>query len=302
MGLAGLTIATERLAPTYGIPTPIVLVLLVITAIVWVVVAAAYVVKWVRFPQSVIAELNHPIRLSFFPASSIGLMLIASATYQFLPAAAEALWWVSITIQLAFTLVVLYRWMHVEHFTTEHNSPAWFIPIIANLLVPILGAQLGYLEVSYFFFAIGIVFWLPLMAISLNRSFFFAPIPKKLMPTLFILIVPPAIGFVAWTSLHAGVLDDFGRILFFVALFMTLMVISQAKRFVGLPFALSWWAFSFPIASITIATTVYAELTESWFFAMLAISLYVALIAVIVMLTVKTLAALLRKELLVAEG
>lgn len=302
MGFGGLTIATEQLAPVFGIPAAIIVLLLSITALLWLVIAVAYVAKWIRHPKAVLAELNHPIRLSFFPASSIGLILIASAAYPFLPTAAAVLWWVSIVIQLLFTLVVLYRWMHVEHFNTEHNSPAWFIPIIANVLVPILGAQLGFIEVSYFFFAIGLVFWLPLMAISLNRSFFFAPIPLRLMPTLFIFIVPPAIGFVAWVQLHNGQLDDFGRILYYVALFMTLMVVSQAKRFIGLPFALSWWAFSFPIASITIATTVFARLTGEGFFAVLSVILYGVLAAIIVMLTLKTLAALLRKELLVAEG
>lgn len=302
MGLSGFTIATEQLAPVLGIPDAVSVALLILSSVVWLGIAGGYVVKWVRFPESVRAELNHPIRLSFFPASSIGLILISAAAYQYLPAVAVAIWWVAITLQLMFTLVVLYRWMHVEHFTTEHNSPAWFIPIVANILVPILGPRIGQYEISYFFFAVGMVFWIPLLAISLNRSFFFAPIPKKLMPTLFILIVPPAIGFVAWTSLHDGELDDVGRILYYVALFMTLMVVSQARRFIGLPFALSWWAFSFPIASVTIATTLYAELTGETFFAVLSVSFYAVLAVVMVLLVVKTFIALMRRELLVPEG
>ncbi len=302
MGLGGLTIATENLEKHFDVPGYVSLALLSITTLVWLSLVVAYVTKWIRFPAAVRAELDHPIRLSFFPASSIGLILIATSFYPYLPTLTNVLWWIAVVAQLAFTLLILNRWIHSEHFTVEHNSPAWFIPIVANLLVPIAGAPLGHEEVSYFFFAIGIVFWLPLMAISLNRSFFFAPIPQKLLPTLFILIVPPAIGFTAWTALHGGKLDDFGRVLYFVGLFMTVMVISQWRKFVGLPFALTWWAFSFPLASITVASFLYFSLVGETFFLVLAISLYVVLVLVVATLTVRTVALAIRKHLFLPEN
>jgi tellurite resistance protein len=288
MGLGGLTISTESVERQFSLPGYASISLLCLTSLVWLTITAAYLIKWMKFPASVRAELQHPIRLSFFPASSIGLVLIATSLFPYLPELTRVLWWIAVVAQLAFTLMILNRWIHAEHFTVEHNSPAWFIPIVANLLVPIAGARLGYQEISYFFFAIGIVFWLPLMAISLNRSFFFAPIPQKLLPTLFILVVPPAIGFAAWTSLHDGKLDDFGRVLYFVGLFMMLMVVSQWRKFVGLPFALTWWAFSFPIASLTIATFLYYSLVGETFFLVLALSLFVVLVIVVVMLTIRT--------------
>ena len=302
MGLGGLTIATESLERQFSLPGFASIVLLCLTSLVWLTVTVAYLIKWMRFPGSVRAELQHPIRLSFFPASSIGLVLIATSVFPYVPDLTRVLWWIAVVAQLAFTLMILNRWFHSEHFTVEHNSPAWFIPIVANLLVPLAGTQLGYEEISYFFFAIGIVFWLPLMAISLNRSFFFAPIPQKLLPTLFILIVPPAIGFTAWISLHDGKLDDFGRVLYFVGLFLTLMVISQWRKFVGLPFALTWWAFSFPIASITIATFIYYSLVGEIFFLVLALSLFVVLVVVVATLSVRTAIRAFTGQLLVPEN
>jgi tellurite resistance protein len=139
------------------------------------------------------------------------------------------------------------------------------------------------------------------MAISLNRSFFFAPIPQKLLPTLFILVVPPSVGFTAWTSLHDGKLDDFGRVLYFVGLFMMLMVVSQWRKFVGLPFALTWWAFSFPVASITIATFIYYSLVGEIFFLVLALSLFVVLVMVVVMLTIRTAILAAKKHVFLPE-
>jgi tellurite resistance protein len=269
---------------------------------VWLTLVVAYLTKWIRYPQAVRDELNNPIRLSFFPAISVGLLLITAALLPYSPGVTHVLWWIAVVVQLGFTLLILNRWFHSERFTVEHNSPAWFIPILANLLVPISGAPLGYVEVSYFFFAIGIVFWLPLLAISLNRSFFFAPIPQKLMPSLFILIVPPALGFIAWTALHGGKLDDFGIVLFYAALFMMLMVVSQWRKFVGLPFALTWWAFSFPLASITLAALLYFTLVGQVFFLWLGLSLYLVLVLVVATLVVRTAALAFKGQLLRPES
>jgi tellurite resistance protein len=302
MGLGGLTIATERWEQVLGLSRATSLVLLFITAAVWVAVFSTYATKLIRFPGSVKQELNHPVRLSFFPTASIGLILIATASYIYFPVFAQVLWWVAVVIQLGFALFILDRWIHREHFSTEHNSPAWFIPIIANLLVPILGGELGYLEVSYFFFAIGIVFWLPLMAISLNRSFFHAPMSQRLLPTLFIFIVPPSIGFTAWSSMHNGEIDDFGRVLYFFGLFMTMMVITQFRRFMGLPFAITMWAYSFPLAAITIASLVYYGQVENVFFMVVAASLYAVLVVLVVVLVIKTASAVLRKKVLLPES
>jgi tellurite resistance protein len=302
MGLGGLTTATESIERHFGLPGYASLALLTLTSAVWLTLVAAYLTKWIRYPQAVRDELNNPIRLSFFPASSVGLLLITTSIFPYVPGAAHVLWWIAVVVQLGFTLLILNRWFHSERFTVEHNSPAWFIPILANLLVPISGAPLGYVEVSYFFFAIGIIFWLPLLAISLNRSFFFAPIPQKLMPSLFILIVPPAIGFIAWTALHGGKLDDFGIVLFYAALFMTIMVISQWRRFVGLPFALTWWAFSFPLASITLAALLYFTLVRQDFFLWLGLSLYAVLVLVVATLVARTAALAFTGQLLKPES
>jgi tellurite resistance protein len=102
--------------------------------------------------------------------------------------------------------------------------------------------------------------------------------------------------------LHEGKLDDFGTVLYFFGLFMTLMVISQWRKFVGLPFALTWWAFSFPIASITLATLLYFALSGQEFFLWLGLSLYVVLVLIVATLVVRTTALAFRGQLLVPDN
>lgn len=300
MGVAGLAIATHKFEQAYGLEVFASLIFTALSALIWLAIFGAYVVKLLRYPAEVLAELNHPIRLSFFPTSSIGLLLISIALLDVSPAAAQALWWVGIVAQLAFTLLILNRWLHREHFKTEHNSPAWFIPIVGNILVPVVGVELGQIEISYFFFAIGIVFWLPLLAISLNRAFFFSPIPKKLLPTLFILIAPPAVAFISWLKMHDE-LDDVGIILYYFALFTTLMLVSQFRRFLGLSFALPWWAFTFPLAAMTIASFAFYGEVSKVHYLVIATLLFAVLTSLVVLLLGKTTIEVWRKSLFLPE-
>jgi tellurite resistance protein len=301
MGIAGLSIATKQLEELFDLLSIGSTVLLVSSIAIWLAVFAAYALKALRYPEAVIEELNHPVRLSFFPTASIGLLLIAIPMVEINALLANLIWWIGSLAQLGLMLVILDRWVHREHFLVEHNSPAWFIPVVGNLLVPLAGVELGYVALSYFFFAIGIFFWLPLLAISLNRAFFFPPIPKKLLPTLFILIAPPAVGFLAWVKIQQGEIDDFAVLIYFFGLFTTLMLVSQAKRFMNLDFSLSWWAFTFPLTAITVASFRFFELVPQLQFQIIALSLYAVTVLVVAMVFIATLFAFWRKEICVSE-
>jgi tellurite resistance protein len=168
------------------------------------------------------------------------------------------------------------------------------------VLVPIAGVPLGYADLSWFFFSIGILFWLILLVIVFNRVLFHQPIEAHLMPTLFILIAPPAVGFIAYLQL-AGELDSFARILYFFGLFLTLLLFTQVGRFIKLKFFLSWWAYSFPLAAISIATFVMAERTGHSVYLYLGMGLLALLTAIIVLLVILTLVAVYRRRICVTE-
>ncbi|MEA3292458.1 MAG: SLAC1 anion channel family protein, partial [Pseudomonadota bacterium] len=186
-------------------------------------------------------------------------------------------------------------------FQINHINPAWFIPVVGNILVPIAGVPLGYPEISWFFFSIGIVFWLVLLTIFFNRIIFHDPMPQRLVPTFFILIAPPAVAFIAWFKL-GGELDAFARVLYYTALFFSLLLATQIGKFARLPFFLSWWAYSFPLAALTVATMLmYQELQTPWF-KWLSILLLALVTLVILMLVVKTVAAISSRGICIEEG
>ncbi len=290
MGLSGLTIAWEKAQHVFQVDLKITPVLVGVTTLVFVALALVYGTKLVRHKDAVAKELRHPIKLNFFPAISISLLLLSIAFLPISSTVGEPLWVLGAALHLGFTLYVVSVWIHHEHFEIHHLNPAWFIPAVGNVLVPVAGISLGYVDVSWFFFSTGLLFWLMLLTVIFYRVLFHNPIPEKLMPTLFILIAPPAVGFIAYLKLN-GELDAFARVLYFAGLFFTLLLFTQIRRFAKLQFFLSWWAYSFPVAAITIATLLMHELTGTAFYLYAGSFLLLALTALVGMLLIRTAAA-----------
>jgi tellurite resistance protein len=301
MGLAGLTLAWllgGRLGFFPGVVGPI---LAAVTLAVMGGVLGLYATKLLRHPARVREELHHPIRMSFFPTVSISFVLAGTVLLPLAPTPSLGLWAIGAAGQLAFVLVILSFWIHHQTFEIQHFNPAWFIPVVGNVLIPVAGVAHAPAELNWFFFSVGVLFWLVLLAILFYRVFFHPPLPERLMPTLFILIAPPAVSFLAYVKLTGG-LDPFARFAYYSGLFLTLLLFTQVRRFARLPFALSWWAYSFPLAAITVATLTMHELSGLAFFAYLGVALHVVLNAVIVLLVVKTVAAARAGKVCAPEG
>lgn len=300
MGLSGLSIAVQRAEKILGLPAGAGAVLPWLTATLFVVLLGMYTTKLFRFPDEVYKELRHPIKLSFFPAISISTVLLSIAFLTVQQQLSYLLLVIGAPLHLFFTLFVLSRWISQTSFEVQHSNPSWFIPVVGNILVPIAGVEFGLVEVSWFFFSIGLVFWLVLMAIIFNRVIFHHPLPEKLFPTFFILIAPPAVGFVAYVKLTGGV-DSFARILYYFALFIVLLLIALCRTFYGIKFYLSWWAYSFPVAAISIASMLMYSKTGIPLFNTLSWAFMIALLLLITMLAYKTIKAMMAASICVED-
>lgn len=300
MGLAGLAIASVKAEAAFGLPVAISLGFAILAAVALLVIALLYLAKCARHPDAVLHEFNHPVKLHFFPTVSISLILLSIVALHYSTELASVLFAIGVPLHLAFTLAVLHYWFNRDHFETVHLNPAWFIPIVGNVLVPISGVGLGFIEVSWFYFSIGIVFWVVLFSIITNRVMFHHPLPERLAPTLFILIAPPAVGFLSYVRL-TGAVDPFARVLFYFALFMTLFLLVQVPRLVRMRFFLSWWAYSFPLAAMTVATWVMHEQTGQAGFMHLATAFSVLLTLVIAALSARTLVAIWYRQICLPE-
>lgn len=301
LGAFGLTIALVRGSGALGLPPALGEAALWISGALLVLIAVTYAAKALRYPGQIAWEWAHPVRINFFPAMAISLMLLATA----LSASgrldvARPIWLFGAFAQLVLTFAVISSWISHRKFLPGQLGPAWFIPAVGNVVAPVAGVQLGYFDVSWYFYSVGILFWVILLVLVMNRLIFHDPIPTKLQPTLVIMVAPPAIGFIAHTEL-TGALDPMARILFNTTLLFTGILLTQLPRLFRVPFSMAFWALSFPVAAFTLACFRYAALTGKEAFNWVGAGSLTLLVAVIAVLTANTLRGLLGGTICVPE-
>lgn len=301
MGLAGLTLATHRVEAVWGLPAIASVVFLLATIVAFATISFFFGLKYARHRADFLAEWDHPVKKAFFPAISISLLLVATALSGLAPWLARGIWLLGAGLQAGLTLAVVSGWIGHRPFQPLHISPAWFIPAVGNVVAPVAGVGLGFVELSWLFFSAGMVFWGILLVLVMNRLIFHDPLPGKLLPTLTILIAPPAIGFLAWVNLNGGQVDGFARVLLNAGYVFAALVAVQAPKLRASPFALSWWALSFPIAALTLASFRFAELTGSGFHAVLSVLFYALLLVIMAALILRTLKAIRSGEICVPD-
>ena len=125
--------------------------------------------------------------------------------------------------------------------------------------------------------------------------------PEKILPTFFILIPPPAIGFISYVHLNGG-MDNFARMLYYFALFMTIFLLAQIKLFYTIEFSLAWWAYTFPAAAITLATAMMYKQTGLMFFKLVFLGLLGLLSLIILTVLLCTVKAVKNNEICVKEA
>jgi tellurite resistance protein len=172
--------------------------------------------------------------------------------------------------------------------------------VVGTILVPVAGAQVAHADFSWFFFSVGLIFWIVFMTIVFYRLIFHPPLPEKLLPTLSILIAPPSVGFIAWMKL-TGSLDPAARMFYFFGLFIFLLILGKARRFIRLPYFVSWWAYTFPMASVTLSSLLMYKLTGLAFYAWLGTALLGLTSLVVLVVLAKTLAAAGQRRICVEE-
>ncbi|PWK62668.1 SLAC1 anion channel family protein [Roseicyclus mahoneyensis] len=296
MGLFGLALALHAAAGTYDWAEGPARAVLWFGLACFVGIAAVYLLKAFRYPRAVAAEWHHPVKLAFFPTITISMLLMATAIHGYRPDLAEPLWLAGMLGQGGLTIAVISGWISHRAFEVGHLTPAWFIPAVGNVIVPLAGAQMGWIEVSWLFFSAGMIFWLVLLVLVFNRLIFHAPIPARLFPTLVILIAPPAVAFVSYLRLVGGV-DAFGHILLNSGYVFAALVLVQVPKLMKLPFALSWWALSFPLAALSVASFVYGREAGSDAHVAIGLVVLAALIGVVAGLLYRTGLAILRDEI-----
>jgi len=299
MGLGGLTLVYERLNAIFSFPNYLALFMLGISTFLFFLVLIFYILKLIKYKDEVKKEFSHPIRVNFFAAFSISMLILSIDYRHYYTNVSELFFIFGAIFHIFFTYYTIRFWIN-NNLEIQHSNPAWFIPIVGNLIVPIAGVGIVDNTILYFYFSIGIFFWIILFAIILNRIIFHNQFAPKFMPTLFILIAPPSIGFISYIKL-TGSLDFFAQILFNLGLFFTILVFVMYKNFVKIKFFISWWAFTFPMAAVTLSTILMYELTQKGIYSIFSYVLTFITTIIVLLVAIQTIKHMQKKEICIME-
>lgn len=194
-------------------------------------IAAVY--RLIRHGDAVMEQLRHPVEGSFYATFPIAMLVMAAVwTIRGVsPALIAPLWWTGALGTFAVSYVVLFGLFTSERLKLGMVTPAHFIPAVGLVVIPVAGAPLAAASEGV----------LRELAFALNMT-----------------------GFGAGVFMYVGLLAlTMARHFLGAALWWLVLAVSMTihnRRQGKLPFALSWWAFVFPIGACSVLAYRVSEL------------------------------------------
>ncbi|KLK91655.1 C4-dicarboxylate ABC transporter [Microvirga vignae] len=298
MGLAGLSLAWREAYRAFGLDLRLGEAAGWIAVSVFVILAVAYAAKFIRHRAAFQAEYSHPVMSNFFATIAIGLLLLSAFLSPYSTHLGQAVWLAGTLLTAALAYAVAQRFLSVQQ-NAEHTLPPLLIPGVATLDIAVTGASMPFgwaYEVNMFAFAVGSVLALVLVVLIFGRLRHQEPLPLAMRPSLMVLVAPFAVGFLAYTNL-TGRYDMIASMLFYFGLFMFVVVSPKVFRR-DVPFGITWWAISFPMAALSTAAFKYADQVGGTGLHTLAFVIFAMLTVAILILFLRTLVILINGTLL----
>lgn len=274
----GVLAVTLRFYARYAPPLdPLAWVLHGLNVVLALLLAGPWLARWLRYPAAAMSSLRHPVQAHFYPTFSIALLVLSLQFLVFGPQRelALALWLLGAALTVVFSLAILLIIFQGESVTQDHVTPAMFIPPVGLVVIPVAGAPLAeglppgwreaLLVANWAALGAGSLLYVGLLALTMFRYVLGKRVGPPLVPTAWINLGPLGVIPVSLLSLDAampglgagGAVAVIGLLLWgfgvWWLLMASLLTLAAARRG-ELPFALSWWAFTFPLGAFVAAS------------------------------------------------
>ena len=311
MGWCGLAQAWLRASDSSeGLPTLLATLTGAIALVIFLLVSLLSLVRWSKYPYAVAVDMQHPVRHPFLATIPISIMLLASLGVAIFWNASESLntsirwvWAVGSLLEILATLWVTARWLQAK----EDGGPGWnaitpilFIPVVGNALAPLAGLTIALEPWAMAQFGLGLFLWPVMQTLLVVRWVHVGPLPPRMMPALFIMVVPPSI--VGLDLLQMGVALPWIWCIWGIGAFFLALALTQITTLRSLPFGMPHWGMSFPMAAFTILTLRLASLSDCGWLVLPGYALLAITSTLILWLSLATLKGLLSGALLSPEA
>lgn len=327
MGTAVIAIAIFAFRQVIPFANFFMLLFLALAVAMFIVIAVPWTLRWFVAFDAVRHDLAHPVSAAFFPTMPISLLVIGIALEKagplFMPKTMllpllQGLWFVGAAGIALFALVIVNSFFFKADLKWEAANLGWLIPPVSALLVPVLGSTLAIeyagtdigavnLLGSLIFLGFGTMLFMFMMSAVFARYLFHDMLPAHLAPTIWIGLAPSSILAIGMLRIPKPAalffntpdalptLEVIGKMLgislwgfalFWLALVVVVTVTHHRKT--ALPFALSWWAFVFPLGAFVVATGALYAVTPAAFVLWVGLAAFVGLIALWLIVVART--------------
>jgi tellurite resistance protein len=259
LGLSGLGQSWRVAARMWHAPQGVGEAILLAATLVWFGLLVAYALHAVRQPAKVVEEFRHPVAGGTPALLGVSTFLIVQAVLPYSRALAAALAVMGLAWHLAFALWhtgVLWQGGR----DTLDTAPTLYLPTVAgNFTGAAALATLGRPEWGWLFFGAGVFSWLAIEPLIIHRLWHGQPLPPAQRPLLGIQFAPPVVGAAAALVLQPGSADHWIVMLLGYGLFQMLVGLRLGSWLTKNPFTPSWWAYTFGVASATVACMKLAQ-------------------------------------------
>lgn len=250
-----------------------------------IVLSTASILRIAFYPEKVKETICHPVEGSFYATFPVAMLVMAgewSIRGESL-SVVSAMWWIGSIFILVVGYLVLFCRFTKERLPLNNVTPAMFIPAVGLVVVPVAGAGLAehaqgimrelYFGINMMTMGAGVFMYIGLLALSVSRHFLAEPIVGKITPAIFIHMAPLGVIPLSVLSLLHALGDEtlMKYALLIAALFLgaavwmfflASAVVLNNLRTGKLPFALSWWAFVFPIGGVSVLAVRLSSFME----------------------------------------
>lgn len=288
-----------------------------------------WVLRFIRHSKEALADLREPVTGQFYATMPIACLVVAAdllivgvdslGPYRAI-GMAKIIWIMGALLALLGAVIIPLLNFTNREVRVESINPAWFMPPVALIVIPVPGAkliaywpeswQLMMLAFNYVAWGSGFFLFLVLEAICLYRFICRPPLSGKLAPTAWINLGPIGVGTIALLNLAPASVPFLGPyvqpVLQLLALFLwgfgfwwlicAIYLTIYYFRNKDLPFSLAWWAFTFPLGAYAGATYLVAGFLNAPLINGYGFMCYLLLLALWVVVFARTLVGVGKRE------
>ncbi|KVI02027.1 C4-dicarboxylate transporter/malic acid transport protein, partial [Cynara cardunculus var. scolymus] len=249
------------------LPSTAFLLLWSLSLLILATLSILYILRCALFSDMVKSEYLNHIGVNYLFAPSISWLLLLQSAPFFTPKNIYylLLWWVFVVPIFVLDVKIYGQWFTKgKRILSTVANPASQLSVVGNFVGARAAAMMGWKESAMVLFALGMIHYVVVFVTLYQRLSGNSCLPTMLRPVMFLFIAAPSMASLAWDSI-SGTFDFSSKMLFYLSLFLFVSLVTRPNLFKKSmkKFNVVWWAYSYPLTVLALASTEYAQEMKS---------------------------------------